>query len=503
MLLRLDGIEKRFGGVRALAGAALAVKAGSVHGLLGENGAGKSTLIRLLSGLIRPDAGQILFDDSPVTIASVAEAEQRGLRFIHQELSLVPQFDAVENAFVGRPYPRKGPFIDRRAMRALMSPTAAEIAPDLPLDMAVGRMTTGQKQLIAILRALMPAPGRAPARLVVMDEPTASLSDGEAARLHLAIRALSARGVAVLFISHRLDEVMALCDRYTVLRGGTTAGSGAVADIDRAGLVRLMSGRDEVRRTAPLPVPTAPVVLSATDLAFGGQTLSLEVRAGEILGLYGLIGAGRSSLLKQLWGARRHRGEIVLSGQKMRPGSIADRIAAGCAYVPEDRRHEGLIAHRAIAENLALTDLPSVRQMPCLPVTSARRMVQKADAVRQALSVRMGSVWDLPLTLSGGNQQKLVFGRWLGRDLRLVLLDEPTRGVDIGAKAELHAEVRRLADKGAAVIMATSDMDELLQLASRVIVMAAGHITAGFEGDALTQERIVDAAFDHTERTPQ
>lgn len=494
--LELRGVAKHFGGTKALDGADLVVGPGSVHGLVGENGAGKSTLIKTLSGLIAPDAGEILIDGRPVALTGVQHAEALGFRFIHQELSLVPYFTAVENAFVGRRYPRRGPFVDRAAMRRVVQETARDIAPDLPLDLPVGQMTTGQRQLVEIIRALM---GR-PARLVVMDEPTASLSDGEAARLHRAVRRLSETGVAVIYISHRLDEVTALCDSFTVLRNGQSVGAGAIAQTDRAGLVHLMSGRDEVTGRAVPPPPDSPTVLRLRDVPYGdrGTPVSFDIRAGEVLGLYGLVGAGRSSLMKLIWGATAHAGgSIDLDGRRLRPGRIADRIASGAAYVPEDRRHEGLISGRSIADNLAVTHLGAVRAHPALPLTSRRRMAARSATVQQALSVKMGDPWDGPLTLSGGNQQKLLFGRWFGRPIRLLILDEPSRGVDVGAKAEIHALARQFARDGAAVLMTTSDMDELLALSSRVLVLAGGEITAELQGDSLTPARVVDAAFQH------
>ncbi|MCD1633036.1 sugar ABC transporter ATP-binding protein [Martelella mediterranea] len=499
MLLSIKGLEKRFSGARALAGADLAVEAGSVHGLLGENGAGKSTLIKTLSGLIAPDAGEIRIDGKPVEIENVRHAEALGFRFIHQELSLVPHFTAVENAFVGRRYPKRGLFIDRRQMAAEIAETARDIAPDLPLDVPAARLTTGQKQLVEIIRALIGEP----ARLVVMDEPTASLSDGEARRLYRAVARLAERGVAVIFISHRLDEVMEICDRFTVLRNGATAGAGAIGDIDRAGLVRLMSGREEVRLTPGPMTVDAPTVLKVRDLPFGdhGSRVSFDIRAGEILGLYGLIGAGRSSLMKIIWGATSHGvGAISLEDKPLRPGRIDDRIKRGGAYVPEDRRHEGLIVSRTIAENLAIANLASVRASSGLPWTSVAALKRRTQEVREALSVKMGSPFAKPLTLSGGNQQKLLFGRWFGRPIRLLILDEPTRGVDVGAKAEIHAVARRFADEGAAVLMTTSDMDELLALSARVLVMAGGEVTAELAGETLTPERIIDAAFQHQSR---
>ena len=494
MLLEIRGLAKRFSGVRALAGADLSVAAGSVHGLLGENGAGKSTLIKTLSGLVKPDAGEIRVDGRPTSIESVRQAEALGFRFIHQELSLVPQFDAVENAFVGRAYPRSGPFIDRAAMRRAVAETATAIAPDLPLDIPAGRLTTGQKQLVEIIRALM----NEPARLVVMDEPTASLSEGEARRLHQAVRTLAARGVAVIYISHRLDEVAEICDRFTVLRNGATAGSGAMQGTTRADLVRMMSGHEEITSGRPGLPPAGKTVLDVEDVPFGrrGNTVSLAVSEGEILGLYGLIGAGRSSFMKMIWGSRPTEGGTVsLDGHLLRSGDIQARIRLGGAYVPEDRRHEGLITARSIAENLAISDLCRVRANRPLPITSSSRLASRAEDIRRQLSVKMSSPWAMPLTLSGGNQQKLLFGRWFGGRIRLLILDEPTRGVDVGAKAEIHAIVRRIAAEGAAVLMTTSDMDELLALSHRVAVLASGEVTARLEGEDLTPPRIIDAAF--------
>lgn len=498
MLLEVEDLHKRFGGVVALAGAGLAVAAGSVHGLLGENGAGKTTLIKCLAGNVTPDQGEIRVDGVARAIGSVRESEALGFRFIHQELNLVPHFDAVENCFVGRRYPRRGPLIDRGAMRRRIAAVARELAPDLPLDIAAGRLATGQRQLIAIVRALAVAP----ARLVVMDEPTASLSEGEAARLHQAVRHLAAQGVAVVYISHRLDEVTALCDRFTVLRNGRTVGTGAIADITRGGLVRLMSGHDAGPREADTPHPTGATVLDVATLPFGRgrSTVSLAVAAGEIVGLYGLIGSGRSSLLKTIWGAREHGGGAVsIDGHALRPGRIADRIARGAAYVPEDRRNEGLITRRSIADNLAIADLAAVRALPALPFTSLARTLARAAELKARLGIRMGSALDPPLTLSGGNQQKLLFGRWLGRPLRVLLLDEPSRGVDVGAKEEIHAIVRRLAREGVAVVMATSDIEELLALSHRVLVLAKGEISAEFRGADLAPNRVVAAAFSHLE----
>jgi len=531
--LALGGLVKHFGATKALDHADLALRAGAVHALVGENGAGKSTLIKTLSGLYQPDAGTIRLDGAEVTIDGPRAAEALGFRFIHQELNLVPHFDAVGNAWIGRRHPRRGPFIDRRAMRAKVAEVAARIAPDLPLDKPAARLTPGQRQMAEIVRALME-----PARLVVMDEPTSSLSEGEAERLHAIVRQLSAEGCAVLFISHRLDEVLDLCDSYTVLRNGRTVGSGSVADTSRAGLVAMMSGgagRDA--GTLPLPEgevgpqgrvrvyalsgntvnphpPASPSTsptgrgdrngasgekpVLATDLAFGpgDSRFTFASRPGEIVGLYGLVGSGRSSLLKTIWGATPGRGLIAINGQVPGHGP-AGRIAAGCAYVPEDRRREGLANALSIESNLSLAHLSDFRAFDRLAVPARTKIRNFARATGARLRLVAGGLDHSPATLSGGNQQKLLFGRWLGRPIRVLLVDEPTRGVDVGAKAEIHGEMRRIAADGAAILMATSDIEELLALSTRVLVLHAGRLVAELDGPSLTRAAVVAAAFGH------
>nr|WP_286198686.1 sugar ABC transporter ATP-binding protein [Mesorhizobium sp. BR1-1-16] len=497
----LAGVSRHFGATRALDGADLEIAPGEVHALVGENGAGKSTLIKLLSGLHQPGGGAILVDGAAASIAGPLAAEALGFRFIHQELNLVPQFDTVGNAWIGRRHPHRGPFIDRAAMRARVAAVAARIAPDLPLDRPAARLTPGQRQMAEIVRALM-----TDARLVVMDEPTSSLSEAEAEaeRLHAVVRQLSVSGTAVLFISHRLDEVMALADGYTVLRGGRTVGAGRVKDIDRAGLVRLMSGGPASAETLPKAARLAPsgdIALSA-NIAFGpaGSHAVIEIGAGEIVGLYGLVGAGRSALLKALWGALPVVGTIRLAGRPL-AGGPAGRIAQGAVYVPEDRRREGFAGALSIADNLALAHLSDFRRIPRLPLPARGQIHAFARDVGTRLRLVAASLDSSPLTLSGGNQQKLLFGRWLGRPIRLALIDEPTRGVDVGAKAEIHGEIRRIAASGAAVIAATSDIEELMALADRVLVMNGGRIVADLAGAVLTREAVVAAAFGHAPRS--
>jgi len=343
-----------------------------------------------------------------------------------------------------------------------------------------------------IVRALIE-----PSQLVIMDEPTSSLGEAEAERLHEAVRKLARRGCAVLFISHRLDEVMALCDAYTVLRNGRTPGAGVIADTDRAGLVALMTGAPAAAARPHLAAATGAEPIFAADLPFGppGDRIALRIRPGEIVGLYGLVGAGRSSLLKALWGARPVKGGRMAMDGRPLAGGPAARVAAGMAYVPEDRRREGLAMGLSIEDNLALPHLSCFRRRRALPLPSGAKLRRFALDVAGRLKVAMASPDRSPAVLSGGNQQKLLFGRWFARPIRLLLVDEPSRGVDVGAKSEIHAEIRRLAELGAGVLMATSDIEELLALSTRVVVLNAGRLAAEFSAPPFDRNAIVVAAF--------
>ncbi|MEM7446524.1 MAG: sugar ABC transporter ATP-binding protein, partial [Pseudomonadota bacterium] len=429
-LIAVEALSKRFGGVAALNRVDLTLRAGEVHGLVGENGAGKSTLIKCLSGVHQSDAGTISIDGRPVRLDGPRHAERLGLRFIHQELNLVPGFTAVENIFVGRRYPRRLGLIDRPAMARHLRAVAEDLAPDLPLDVPVGRLTTGQRQLVEILRALV-----GEARLIVMDEPSASLSRGEADRLHDIIRRLRNAGTAVLLVSHRLDEIINLCDRATVLRNGKMVATGGMATMTREDLVRHMAGAVVMPGRHRSTRDPGPAVLEVDQLPFGRQRqpLSLTVREGEVVGLYGLIGAGRSRLLRTLWGVGEPTGDrVTVDAQPLKGTGARDHIRQGIAFAPEDRRTQGLVMRHSIAANATLPHLASFRSRPWLPMPSADRTSRFVADLKQRLSVRMGKPADPIATLSGGNQQKLMVGRWTAFPTRLLLLDEPTRGVDVG-----------------------------------------------------------------------
>ena len=493
-MLKVEGLSKRFGGVAALDGVELSVAAGRVHALLGENGAGKSTLLKCLSGVHRPDAGRCTLDGQDFAPVNPTESERAGLRFVHQELNLVPSFTAYENAFVGRRYPRRGGVVDWRAMRSRFAEARDRHGLAIDIDVPVSRLSVAQCQIVEILRALMDE-----ARVLVLDEPTASLSEKEAAALHKIIRDLAAHGCAVIFVSHRLDEVFAIADDYTVLRNGRTVGAGRIADIDRPGIVALMAGGELRQQKAEQAVAPGKPLLALSDFSPSPvrPPLDLTIRSGEIVGLYGVVGSGRSSLLKSVWGANPlARGNMSVDGRRLPPHGISRRIESGVAYVPEDRRTSGLVMHHSILDNVLLPRLGRDRLAKRLPVVSWRAASSGARTTLADSNVKYGRLDDRISTLSGGNQQKAMIGRWLGPDVRLLLLDEPTRGVDVRSKAEIHGMCRKLAANGAAVLFVTSDIEELLMLAQRVLVMAHGRVTLDVANRDLTRREIVQAAFE-------
>ena len=494
--LEVVGLAKRFGATRALADATFTVAAGTVHGLVGENGAGKSTLIKCLAGLYRPDAGTIRVGGAAVQVQGPQAAAAQGLSFVHQELSLVPFFDAAENAFLGRRHPSRLGLVDRTAMRRALAASLAAIAPGLRLDRPVKHLTIGERQIVEIGRALLGNP-----RLIVMDEPTAALGAEEAARLHAIVHRLAASGAAVLYVSHRLADVLALCSRITVLRDGASVFDGAAASLDQQALVALMSGGGSVSVPAARSVAAdkgrlAALSIAALRLRPGRDPIDLSLAPGEIVGLYGLVGAGRSRLLKCIWGARRAAsGQVSVAGQPLPPNSIRAALAAGLAYVPEDRRTEGLVLSQSVAGNLSLPHLGAFRARPWLPWPSPGTELGFAAEIGRRLAIRFAQPSTRVGTLSGGNQQKVLFGRWLRHPPTVLLLDEPTRGVDVRTKAELHAAVRTLAAQGTAILFATSDLEELLELSDRIGVMRDGAWAGTLEDDERTGPAVLARLF--------
>jgi ribose transport system ATP-binding protein len=489
----MSGISKRFPGVVALDGVGLDVAAGEIVGLVGENGAGKSTLMKVLTGVHRADAGAIAIDGTPVLLHGPADAVRLGVAIIHQELELIGTLDAAANVFLGREPHRGGPLrlLDRRRMEADTERHLARIGARIPAGTMVGRLSIAQRQFVAIARALSMN-----ARLLVLDEPTASLGSREAERLHGVLRDLQAHGTAMIYISHRLREIEALADRAVVLRDGRNAGVLPRAEITRDRLVQLMVGRaiqPVSRRDAAAAAPSVRLQLERVRTGrYPAAEVSLAVHAGEVLGIAGLIGAGRSELAEAICGVGpRRAGRVLLDGAPVAIHSAGDAIRAGLCLVPEDRRGRGVIGAMSVRENITLPGLGSFARLGV--VRRAAEAVAAADVARM-LTVKAPSIDAAVATLSGGNQQKVVLGKWLALRPRVIVVDEPTQGVDVGAKAEIHRLVRRLADEGAAVVMISSDMDEIVAESDRVAVMHEGRVTGILDRAVCTPESILQLA---------
>ena len=502
-LIRVAGLRKHYGGVQALGGVDLDIRQGEVHGLVGANGAGKSTLIRILAGLETPDAGQIEVDGAVVAIATPDRATALGLSFIHQELNLVPQMTALQNIVLGMPKPHRCGLLDWRQVRRAVQPSAARVGIRFSLERRAASLGVAERWLVSICRALVRR-----SRLIVMDEPTASLSEHECENLFRIVRDLSRDGVAVLYVSHRLDEITGLCDRVTVFRDGLLTARIDRAALTRAGLVEAIVGTapPETIAAAAVPATRDEVVLGVRGLRRGSlvRDVSFDLRRGEVLGLGGLVGSGRSETARLIFGAdRADAGHMTLEGLAFAPRTPHGAVEAGVGLVPEERRSEGLVLPRSVAFNLSLTSLRTLHALPPLPFMSMRRRDRRAREMSRRLHIRTPDV-DTPVErLSGGNQQKVVIGKWLSRSLRVLILDEPSRGVDIGARREIHRIIRELAAEGLSVIVISSETEELPGLCDRVLVLVEGRVAAELHGAAITREALTQASYHDSTEEPR
>jgi ABC-type sugar transport system ATPase subunit len=498
-LLEVRALAKRFGAQVALQGVSLTVAAGEVHALAGENGAGKSTLMAILSGALAPDEGQVLWEGQPVALPDVRAAQALGISIVHQEPQLVASLSVAENIGLGRLPHRAGParLVDTGAMRAAARAALEMLGVSVPVDAAVGSIGVAPRQLVAIARAL-----HFGARLIILDEPTSSLSLGEVDALFASLRALRARGTTLVYISHRLEELRAIADRVTVLRDGRVVTTAEMDAMSTDALITAMSGRELAAdlQAGPPPPGTEPR-LRVRDLTQTGRlhAVSLEVAAGEIVGLAGLMGAGRSRALRTIFGAdRRDAGTVEVHAAEGWRGvdDVAGAITAGVGLVPEDRRALGLVFTATVCDNIGLRTPPDGRRWGLLRHRVLRAVAEAAVAT---LRIKARSIDDPVRTLSGGNQQKVVLGRWL-RDTRVLLLDEPTRGVDVSAKAEIHRHLRALAASGMALLVASSEIPELLALCDRIVVMRQGRVVGERPRDRATPAEILSLATGATER---
>jgi ribose transport system ATP-binding protein len=488
-LLEMTGICKAFPGVQALQDASLDVFPGEVHVLLGENGAGKSTLMKVLCGQYAADRGGISFDGRPIAPESPIEAEGLGLVMIHQELNLIPGLTVAENIFLGHE-PTRGGFIRGDAMRKTSADLLRRVQCDVDPEMPVAGLSVAEQQLVEIARAL-----KEEARLLVMDEPTAALADNEIEALFEVIRALCRDGVPVIYISHRMREIFAIGDRVTVMRDGHTVGTRTVAQTDQSELIRLMVGRTIDEQIAKREVEIGTPVLEVDDLAREGvlSPISLSVGAGEILGVAGLMGSGRTELARAIFGADPvDAGTVRVSGTTLPGNDPAASITAGLGFLTEDRKQQGMVLLMSVAENITLTSLDEISRHGVLDLVEERaRAVELVDK----LHIRAASLDQEAVNLSGGNQQKVVLARWLAAGCRVLLFDEPTRGIDVGAKAEIYELIGELVEGGVAVVLISSEMPELLGLADRIAVMHEGTLQGILPRAEASQERIMELAL--------
>jgi simple sugar transport system ATP-binding protein/ribose transport system ATP-binding protein len=494
--VELIGISKAFEGTRAVDRVDLTVRRGSVHALVGENGAGKSTLGKIIAGAHVADEGEYLLEGARVRLGSPRDALQHGVTMIAQELSLVPTRDVLDNVYLGME-DRKGLLVDRKRMKSRFSELVSSTGLQVPPDALVGSLSVAQQQQVEILRAVARE-----ARLVVMDEPTSRLSGAEAAALHELVRELASRGTTVVFISHFLDEILALADSVTVLRDGKVVKTGPASDESSDSLIVSMTGN---RPADNFPVRSevatdASEVLQVTALSRRDvfDDVTLTVRAGEIVGLAGLVGAGRSEVARAIFGADMpDSGRIYVSGREMRRTDIASMLAAGVAMIPESRKTQGLLLSRPVRENVSLRYLKRVSR---LGVISRHREAAQTRSIADQVGVRRGSDEQPVASLSGGNQQKALFARWLMQRPTVLIADEPTSGVDVAAKRSIYELIVKLAADGVGVLLISSEVEELLGLAHRILVMRRGRIVRELSSADATERAVIEAAFG-TEQT--
>jgi rhamnose transport system ATP-binding protein len=487
--LVLEHATKRFGAVQALADGTVTLYPGEAHALLGENGAGKSTMVKILAGVYQPDGGSLLVDDRPVVFAGPSDARDAGVSIIYQEPSLFPDLSVAENIFMGRQPLAAGRRIDRRAMEREATDIFKRLGVLLDPARPARGLSVADQQIVEIAKALS-----LNASVLVMDEPTAALTSVEVDRLFEVMKTLRSQGAAVLFISHRLEEVFASCQRVTIMRDGRFVRTAPIEELTVDAIIRAMVGRELGALFPKTDTSPGDVLLEVTNLSSEGvfSDVSFTVRHGEIVALAGLVGAGRSEVARAIFGIdRRSSGTVRLNGRELPNGDALAAMSAGMALVPEDRRQQGLVMDMAIDQNVALASLPSLSRFGLIRRSSERGI---AATWAKRLQLKFGRMSNPVSTLSGGNQQKVVLGKWLARDPQLLIIDEPTRGIDVGTKSEVHRILDGLVAQGLGVLMISSELPEVLGMADRVIVLREGHVTAEFDRAAADEDSIMRAA---------
>ncbi|WP_037290767.1 sugar ABC transporter ATP-binding protein [Saccharibacillus sacchari] len=489
MHIEMQGIHKAFGTNQVLKGVDFELRPGEVHALMGENGAGKSTLMNILVGLHALDQGTIAVDGKETVFANPGEAEKQGITFIHQELNIWPEMTVLENLFIGRELNLPYGLLDTRKMKRLAREQLQRLSVDLPLNREAGACSVGQQQMIEIAKALMTK-----AKVIIMDEPTAALTEREIVKLFEVIRSLKSEGVSIVYISHRMEEIFAICDRITVMRDGITVDTKDIPETNFDEVVRKMVGRELTERYPKRSPKPGEVVLEVKNATRRGlfENVSFNVRAGEVVGFSGLMGAGRTEIMRAIFGLDKlDGGEIVLKGKKINIRRPEDAVRHGIGFITEDRKDEGLVLDFSIRENMALPNLFSFTSKGFI---SSRKEKEFVDTLVKRLQVKTQSAETPAGSLSGGNQQKVVIAKWIGIGPSLLILDEPTRGVDVGAKREIYQLINELTDRGVAIIMVSSELPEVLGMSDRIIVVHEGHIGGELTGSEATQENIMTLA---------
>jgi ribose transport system ATP-binding protein len=496
-ILGLESISKTFFGIDALRDVSLTLGRGRILGLIGQNGAGKSTLMNVIGGIVRPDSGGMVLDGLPYAPQNPAHASRAGIAFIHQELNLFSNLSIAENIFIDRFPRRRFGLVDRAAMRARARELLAEVDLDLAPETPVERLSPGERQLVEVAKALhLDAP------IIIFDEPTTSLTARETERLFGLIERLRQSGKSMIYISHILGDVTRVADDIAVLRDGGLTAFGPAREFDVSRMITLMIGR-AIEQLYPMRTsePQPDVLLATSDLSAKGvvRDINLALHRGEVLGLFGLMGSGRTELARILFGLDTFdAGEIRLGGQPVRRSSPRHSIARGVAFITENRREEGLFMNMEIAENITLAALPRFGVTP-LQFIEQERLAAAASQVADRLGIRAGSISQPAKSLSGGNQQKVVLAKWLLSEPAVFLMDEPTRGIDVAAKREIYSIIDRLAGDGGAVLFISSEIEELLAMCDRMLVMSRGEIVGEFARQAFDKERILRSAFRENE----
>lgn len=502
-LLDIEGLEKSFPGVRALKGVKLQVKAGEVHALMGENGAGKSTLIKVLTGIYQKDAGTIRFDGKEINAKTPMEANAAGISTIYQELNLVPFQTVYENLFLGRELQKNAACIDRGRMKQEAQRAMHELGIDIDVTKPLRTFSTAIQQMVAIARAIS-----IQSKLVIMDEPTSSLDKKEVGVLFDVIRRLKARGISILFISHKLDEIFTICERLTVFKDGSYVGDYDVKDLNELKLISLMVGRDTVqlsREKKGYAFEKKPELLAAKDIRAGMRLngIGITVKEGEVVGLAGLLGSGRTELARIIFGADQpDSGEIFWYGKEIHVKNPAVAIHKGMGFCTEDRKVEGIIPHLSVKENMTVALLPKLAHFGFV---DTKRQNEIVKTYIDRLKIKTPSPEQAICNLSGGNQQKVLLARWMCMNPKLMIMDEPTRGIDVGAKAEIETLIQTFAKQGISVLMISSEMAELERNCDRIIVMREGKKRGELVGDAISQSSMMEmiAADETTARTTE